>query len=227
MQSTTHLTNLQLKQYDYCLSTKPLANPQIHLISTFPNTQEILDLQHTLQGIQENRTIFIREELPPTSSYDLQAYLSASSHLLSHFDLLILDNPTDFESTVAQIVEQINVVSDKSYLTEKLLARFQVSPLAIPHTNLVLLHTQSSKIKESRFSVVELGQSVPALSMNHQVEDVQRILVMLTGLDEKDEVRELMTAISQSIIENKLYTEIYRTGNRDILYHLLNTIFTD
>ena len=37
----------------------------------------------------------------------------------------------------------------------------------------------------------------------------------------------MMTAISQSLIENNLYTEIYRTGNQEIIYQLLNTIFTE
>ena len=50
---------------------------------------------------------------------------------------------------------------------------------------------------------------------------------MLTKLDESEEVRNLMTAISQSILENNLYTEIYRTGNQEIIYHLLNTIFNE
>ncbi|MFZ1251855.1 MAG: phosphotransferase, partial [Streptococcus suis] len=73
----------------------------------------------------------------------------------------------------------------------------------------------------------ELDNTVPALSMDNQQEDVKRILVMLTPSGEVAEIRELMTAISQSIIENKLYTEIYRTGNQEIIYHLLNSIFTE
>ena len=63
--------------------------------------------------------------------------------------------------------------------------------------------------------------------MTHGREQVKRILVMLTKLDESEEVRNLMTAISQSILENNLYTEIYRTGNQEIIYHLLNTIFNE
>lgn len=63
--------------------------------------------------------------------------------------------------------------------------------------------------------------------MNYQEEKVSRILVMLTRLDESQEMRDLMTAISQSIIENHLYTEIYKTGNKDIIYQLLNQIFTE
>ena len=63
--------------------------------------------------------------------------------------------------------------------------------------------------------------------MTHGREQVKRLLVMLTKLDESEEVRNLMTAISQSILENNLYTEIYRTGNQEIIYHLLNTIFNE
>lgn len=227
VKNTTDLGAVNLEQYDYCLTTKPLSNADIHLISTFPNTQEILELQATLQSIQENRTIFAREEIRSSKQVDLQAYLKASSHLLEYFDLQRLQNKSSFEGTVEQIVDQLSFVSDSSYVTNKLISRFELSPLAIPNTNLALIHTQSSKVSQSQFMVVELENSVSALSMNHQMEEVKRILVMLTSLDENEEMRELMTAISQSIIENKLYTEIYRTGNRDIIYHLLNTIFTE
>lgn len=227
VKSTTDLPHLQLKQYDYCLSTNPLSHEGIDLISTFPNTQEILELQETLQCIQENRTISAREDIRPEVSYDLQAYIQSSSQLLQHFDFDMIDNPAGFEATVYQIIENLSVVTDGDYVAKKILARFETSPLAIPNTNLALLHTQSSKVNSSQFMVVELSQPVQALSMNYQQEEVKRILVMLTKLDENQEMRDLMTAISQSIIENKLYTEIYRAGNRDIIYHLLNTIFTE
>ena len=98
---------------------------------------------------------------------------------------------------------------------------------AIPETNLALLHTYSSKVTKSCFVIFDLENPVQAMSMNHQEEEISRVLVMLTRLNESDEVRDLMTAISQSIIENHLYTEIYKTGNKDIIYQLLNQIFTE
>ena len=99
--------------------------------------------------------------------------------------------------------------------------------MAIPDTHLALLHTHSSKVEQTCFVVFDLATPVTALSMNHQEESISRILVMLTRLDECEEVRHLMTAISQSIIENHLYTEIYKTGNKDIIYQLLKQIFTE
>lgn len=227
VQSTTNLPQLNLEDYDYCLTTKPLPQERIDLISTFPNTEEILDLQETLQAIQENRTVLIREDIREERYYDLQAYLTASSQLLQSFYLTHLGRQSSFEEAVKAIVEELDYVDDRPYLVEKLLSRFSVSPLAIPQTNLALIHTQSSQVTRSQFVITELENSVSALSMNNQLEEVRRILVMLTPIGEGEEVRDLMTAISQSIIENKLYTEIYRTGNQEIIYQLLNSIFTE
>ncbi len=227
VQSTTQLAQLNLEQYDYCLATKPIPQMDIDIISTFPNTKEILELQERLQAIQEHRTVAVREDIVVAKHYDLQAYLKGSSQLLEHFSLYHLENRATFEETVLQIVEQLSCVKDKHYLAKKLISRFEMSPLAIPNTNLALIHTQSSQVSQSQFQIVALHQPVTALSMNNQPETVQRILVMLTKLGEQEEVRELMTAISQSIIENNLYTEIYRTGNQEIIYQLLNTIFNE
>ncbi|WP_261379787.1 BglG family transcription antiterminator [Streptococcus sp. sy010] len=227
VKSTTSLSQIDRNQYDYWLTTKPLPNHDIELISTFPNTQEILSLQKTLQDIQEHRTISRRHDLIPQQAYDLQKYLEASSQLLQHFKLFVLDSPKDFESSVKRIVQDLDFVGDRQYLVNKLLSRFKLSPMAIPNTNLALIHTQSHTVTESQFLIADLTDSVPAVSMNYQNESVRRILVMLTKMGEKEEIRELMTAISQSIIESNLYTEIYRTGNQEIIYQLLNTIFTE
>lgn len=227
IKSTTSLPMVDMSQYDYWLTTRPIPNREIDLISTFPNTQEILDLQDKLQQIQEHRTVADRQDLISKQTYDLQKYLQASSQILQHFKLFQLKNPHTFEESVSQIVAGLDFVTDVDYLVRKLLSRFELSPLAIPNTNLALLHTQSHTVTESHFLIAELTNPVTALSMNHQNEQVHRVLVMLTKVNEQEEIRDMMTAISQSIIENNLYTEIYRTGNQEIIYQLLNTIFTE
>ncbi|HFI0234918.1 TPA: BglG family transcription antiterminator [Streptococcus suis] len=227
VKSSSDLATVDWQQFDYCLTTKPLPHLDLALISTFPSTEEILDLQETLQSIQENRTVQVRESVHISYQYDLQRYLEASSRLLKEFSLTLLDNPASFEETVGVIVAILDGLLDADYLTQKLLERFQASPLAIPQTNLALIHTQSRQVERSQFHIIELSHPVQALSMNHEWEEVRRVLVMMTSPEEQDEVRELMTAISQSIIENKLYTEIYRTGNQEIIYQLLHSIFNE
>lgn len=216
-----------LERYDCIFSTKPLSNSQIEHVSIYPDAKEILRLQEKLETIQANRRVIIREDLPSKPQYDLQKYFLASQELLSRFSFKLADNPDNFEDTVSCLLDDLDGLVDKAYIGQKLLERFKVSPLAIPNTNLALLHTQSSRIEQSTFVIYELNQPVSALSMNHQEEEVSRILIMLTRMDEGPEIRELMTAISQSLIENHLYTEIYKTGNREIIYQLLNQIFTD
>ncbi|MCB5070449.1 HTH domain-containing protein [Streptococcus mutans] len=224
------LAQYETKDKDYyncVLATKPLADKAVKIVSTYPDAKEMLQLQDYLQNVQAHQKIIIRDEQTNRQGYNLQNYFLATQQLLQEFSYQEIDNPADFETSVPKIMETIAAVSDKTYLSSKLLKRFAVSPLAIPETHLALLHTQSSKVITSCFKIYDLKRPVTALSMNYEKETVTRILVMLTRLDETKEMRDLMTAISQSIIENHLYTEIYKTGNKDIIYQLLNQIFTE
>lgn len=187
----------------------------------------MLDLQETLQRVQENRTVRERVVVEEEKSYDLPAYLEASRLLLKRFSLVELPQQESFDQAVAAVVGQLEGILDTAYVSRKLLDRFYQSPLAIPQTNLALLHTQTSQVEASQFMIAQLANAVSSPSMNQEEEAVRRLLVMLTPVGEREEVRDLMTAISQSIIENKLYTEIYRTGNQEIVYQLLNTIFAE
>ena len=227
IQSLVAYHSIDLSRYDYILSTKPLANQEIDVISSFPTVKELLELQEKLQYVQAHRTIVVRDALVPEQNYDLQDYLESSGQILSQFELIPLENEQSFEQTVEQIIQYQKNISDKVYLTKKLLSRFQTSPMAIPNTGLVLLHTQSRKITTSSFTMFDLKQPIIALSMKREKEEVTRCLLMLMPTNASEEVRDLMTAISQSIIENHLYTEIYKTGNQSIIYQMLNTIFNE
>ncbi|MGL6299433.1 BglG family transcription antiterminator [Streptococcus iniae] len=213
--------------YDAILATKLLSHDNIQFVSTYPNPSEMLGLEEFLQDVQINRDVKLRESQNVMMQMDFKDYFNASQLILKRFYLKPLNNRKQFNHTIDDIIQNVDMVSDKEYLTRKLNKRFNESPMAIPETNLALIHTQSSKVMKSVFLVFELENPVFAKSMNGQDELVKRVLVMLTPLEEGDEVRDLMTAISQSIIENHLYTEIYKKANQDIIYQLLNQIFTE
>ncbi|MEX2803940.1 BglG family transcription antiterminator [Streptococcus sp. H31] len=227
VKAVSDFTEQDRKNYDSILSTQLISLQDVKMISVYPDGKELLQLQEYLQDVQAKRDIKIPQDIDLKPSYNFQNYLTASQALLSEFSYKQIENSPRFSETVRMIVREIAHVTDKDYLARKLLKHFEISPLAIPETHLALLHTYSSKIERSCFMVFELQHPVRALSMNHQEEEISRILVMLTRLHESAEVRDLMTAISQSIIENHLYTEIYKTGNKDIIYQLLNQIFTE
>lgn len=225
--SPRRLTAEDWERYDAILSTSPIADERVKSLSLYPDAEETQNLQRYLQTVQENRVIKVRQDSRQSQSYDSSQYLIASQSLLSHFVYQELENSLSFQETIAEVIQSLPHIKDWEHLATKLYNRFKVSPMAIPETHLALLHTYSSQVTASYFAVVELNNPVVAQSMNHTDEEVHRVLVMLTKTEESEEVRKLMTAISQSIIENHLYTEIYKTGNKDIIYHLLNQIFTD
>lgn len=215
-----------VEQYDAVLTTQP-TKEDFYFISIYPDGKELLALQDFLQSVQENRDVVVRSELPIEASFDVQDYLVVSQSLLQHFNVYQVANVGSFEDAVLSVVNVLPGITDYDYLSAKLIQRFEQSPMAIPETGLMLLHTRSSRVKQSGFYICDLEQPVTAISMNRTPEVVTRVLVMLTGISESDTVRELMTAIGQSIIENHLYTEIYKTGNKAIIYQLLNQIFTE
>ncbi|WP_019768830.1 BglG family transcription antiterminator [Streptococcus sobrinus] len=216
-----------LETYDYVLATSPNDYKDVELISIYPNTSEILRLQDRLQAVQIERNQQRDRNIEIVGQTDLQLYLEASQALLERFQLREIRNNFSFEETVGEIIGDLPYISDQDYLTKKLLKRFAISPFAIPETGLVLLHTKSHTVQNSQFMVYQLEHEIEALSMNHEKEKVSRILVMLTKDDSRPVVKELMSAIGQSIIENHLYTEIYKTGNQEIIYQLLNKIFSE
>ncbi|MEQ9809407.1 BglG family transcription antiterminator [Streptococcus jiangjianxini] len=224
--SPSQIEMTAIQQYDAVLTTQPTTE-DFYFIPIYPDGKELLALQDFLQGVQENREVVVRDDLPIEASFDVQDYLVVSQSLLQHFNVYQVANVGSFEEAVATVVSVLPGIADYDYLSAKLIQRFEQSPMAIPETGLMLLHTQSSSVKQSGFYVCELEQPVTAISMNGEPEVITRVLVMLTGISESDTVRELMTAIGQSIIENHLYTEIYKTGNKAIIYQLLNQIFTE
>lgn len=224
---TNGLEERDFDAYDAILSTKLLNDNRIRLVSTFPNPAEILEIEQFLQEVQLNRDVKLRDSDAISNQKNFEDYLSASQLILKEFSLHRIDNSQQFDQTINELINELDFVADKAYLANKLISRFHDSPMAIPDTNLALLHTQSSKTDKSIFRIVELEHPVMAKSMNGQDELVTRVLIMLTRIDEGDEIRDLMTAISQSIIENHLYTEIYKKANYDIIYQLLNQIFTE
>lgn len=224
--SPTKFDETMRKQYDAVLTTQ-LTKEECYFIPIYPDGKELLALQEYLQEIQENRDVIVREDLPLESRFDVQDYLRVSQNLFQHFTVYQVANIGAFEAAVKAVIAILPGISDQQYLADKLIQRFDQSPMAIPETGLMLLHTQSHSVEQSGFYICDLANPVTTISMKRTPETVNRVLIMLTGTGEEDAVRELMTAIGQSIIENHLYTEIYKTGNQAIIYQLLNHIFTE
>ena len=127
---------------------------------------------------------------------------------------------------VKQVVNDVNV-KDSQSLVSLLKDRFEETHLAIPETQLTLLHGVHSSVNAPLFKIYDLSQSIEVIAMNRQPLEVKRILLLLSPPEVPEDVAYLLGKISSSIIENKLYTSIYNSGNYDIVSELLRKIITD
>jgi mannitol operon transcriptional antiterminator len=127
---------------------------------------------------------------------------------------------------VKQVVNDVNVKGSQS-LVSLLKDRFEETHLAIPETQLALLHGVHSSVNAPLFKIYDLSQSIEVIAMNRQPLEVKRILLLLSPPEVPEDVAYLLGKISSSIIENKLYTSIYNSGNYNIVSELLRKIITD
>ncbi|WP_259458803.1 BglG family transcription antiterminator [Streptococcus iniae] len=126
--------------YDAILATKLLSHDNIQFVSTYPNPSEMLGLEEFLQDVQINRDVKLRESQNVMMQMDFKDYFNASQLILKRFYLKPLNNRKQFNHTIDDIIQNVDMVSDKEYLTRKLNKRFNESPMAIPETNLALIH---------------------------------------------------------------------------------------
>ncbi len=65
------------------------------------------------------------------------------------------------------------------------------------------------------------------MAMDHQMIKINRVLLLLAPPEVPEYVSYLLGKLSSSIIENKLYTRIYDSGNYEIVSELLREIIIE
>lgn len=101
------------------------------------------------------------------------------------------------------------------------------SPLAIPNTGIILLHTTDSSIKTPSVELYNLEKKIPAIGMDRQPTEVNRMILMLAPEEMDELTADFLGAISSSIIEREDYTKLYQKGSYFDLKELLEYISVD
>ena len=111
-------------------------------------------------------------------------------------------------------------------LAEVIKTRFEETHLAIPDTGMALFHGVHHSIKAPYFGIFDLQTNIEVMAMNQSKISIHRALLLLAPTDVDNDVAYLLGKISSSIIENKLYTTIYNSGNFAVVIELLRQIVT-
>ena len=226
-----------LRKIDLIQSSKSVDKNQYDVIFTTEKELDYLyvsrdldqknldEIRHKLRIIQQNIDPSSSEE-PQKSFVNLNELFKVGNKLLASFEVTAIKNRADLTDVVKQVVKDVNV-KDSGSLVSLLKDRFEETHLAIPETQLALLHGVHSSVNAPLFKIYDLSQSIEVIAMNRQPLEVKRILLLLSPPEVPEDVAYLLGKISSSIIENKLYTSIYNSGNYDIVSELLRKIITD
>ncbi|KST92908.1 Mannitol operon activator BglG family [Lactococcus lactis subsp. lactis] len=193
----------------------------------------ILD-QNNLENIRVQLRL-IQNKIKRLPAFELEEHkknLNASDlfliggEMLESFEILPLLNKPELKDTIKQIVKVISP-QNKDVLVPLIEERAKKTHLAIPETNIALLHAAHSSIKRPIFKIFDLSQPIEGVAMDHQAIQIGRILLLLSSSKVPEYVSFLLGKISSSIIENNLYTRIYDSGNYKLISELLSEIIIE
>ncbi|WP_285140630.1 BglG family transcription antiterminator [Lactococcus petauri] len=212
-----------LEHYDVVFTTEKELN--YIYVSRILDQKNTDDIRHQLRVIQQEARKANKED-EPRHTVDLSRLFSISNTLLEQFSLETLENPPHLQAVIELIVQRLGF-SEKEGLARLLLERFEATHLAIPDTNIALLHGLHGTVPYPLFKIYDLEERIEVIAMNQEKISVNRVLLLLAPPEVDHYTTYLLGRISSSIIENKLYTKIYDSGNQEVVEELLKTIMTE
>ena len=224
------------EEYDIVISTSilPGYNGTYILVSPLLLEEEVKQLKEAFSHIEKKKrqknTYNSNNEWMLEDTYEeTMHFMEQINQLLDRFFIQELDNPNTVSETIRSLFPYFpeGLVTDEEVVHRRLLKRYEQAPIGIPHTNMGLFHTTSSLVSKPIFCIFNLKQPLTIDGMDRQPVDLSRMLVMLapSPIQEKDGI--LLGKISGAIIMNDLNTEIFRSGNKEIVYQLLAKILIE
>lgn len=206
------LTEVDVDQYEIIFSTIALSgfNYDYTLINPILDDKEIETIKHRLSQyprMEKIKTDAIHPLKPTVSFSKIKNLIKLADQVIADFE--VIEIAEEFDSVPDYIDSYFN--EDKE-LQVKLKKRLQNSPLAIPDSGIMLLHTTDEQYEQPVLKLHHLKHPLEAMGMDRQPTQVDCIIVML-GAETMDELTtEFLGKISSSIIEEEDYMKIYQTG---------------
>lgn len=218
--------NFDKTHYDVIFTTEK-GSDYIYINHTIEQ-KNLDDIRRKLRVIQQSR-VPINSSDPPSGKkffVNLSQLFSISNGILTDFKITEIDDFKNLLDVISQIVALVN--SNQPEILAKILKqRFDETHLAIPETKIALLHGIHDSIERPIFQIFDLSHEIEVLAMNRKMIKVKRMLLLISPPDVTDYAAYLLSKISSSIIETKLYTAIYNSGNYVVISELLRQIISE
>lgn len=228
----SEMNQLDYKSYDLILATVFLPGFQLpyKVISPLLLEDEITEIKEYIKTLHPDKTIETTVEplQEPSEAFgEIYETMRVANNLLQNFDVKAIQAQETIEQTLAEIIEPLQgtIVSDAQLVTEKVIKRYLVAPIGVPKTNFALFHCADKHVKEPLFTIYDLDQKFLIQGMDKKSIELTRVLLLLAPDPMPESQQSLLGKISSSVIESDLNTEIYKFGNKEIIYQLLSSLF--
>lgn len=210
------------ENYDIIFSTQ--SQTKYTKVDKVLNQENLDAIRKHLREIQRYQTP--RKFNDYTSNYmQLPQLFQMSNEIIENFEILKIKNKGRFRDVILQMTKK--VFSENAHVLAYLLEQnFLRTPFGLPDTNIALLHGIHESVITPYFGIFDLSTAMSVIAMDKSRIKVERLLLLLGPKKVENDTQYLLGKISSSIIENKLYTAIYQSGNAILVRELLGKILT-
>lgn len=235
--SLLDLEEMNMNGYDLIISTIPL-DPQplphlvVHPFLNEEDTGAVLRAADSIYRQQSRAGVSVKRREAhetPLNLYEIQLCVDLTVQMYHRFYMREVAGGQNAEQAVHWIMNEIkkeNIVQDAGRIAEEIWEK-QAKGFAIPETNVALFHTRSALVNEPSLTLWELEAPEALTSMDGKTTDVDRILVMLAPEQERREVFELMSAISEEMLMNPDRLDVLRSGEENDIQKHIDEVFRE
>ncbi|SDW37574.1 transcriptional antiterminator, BglG family [Marinococcus luteus] len=235
--SLLDLEEMNMDGYDLIISTIPL-DPQplphlvVHPFLNEEDTKAVLRAADSIYRQQSRAGVSVKRKEAhetPLNLYEIQLCVDLTVQMYHRFYMRKVAGGQNAEQAVHWIMDEIkkeNIVQDAGSVAKEIWEK-QAKGFAIPGANVALFHTRSALVNEPSLTLWELEAPQALTAMDGSTTDVDRILLMLAPEQERKEVFELMSTISEEMLMNPERLDVLRSGEENDIQKHIDEVFRE
>ncbi|WP_139184733.1 BglG family transcription antiterminator [Alteribacillus persepolensis] len=238
--SVLELENIDESNYDLVISTVDITHEQLPSITVNPfltkeDAARVKSLIHQLelkkhipyeQDIQAgNETRSAERDIE-----SIQLYSWTMIRLLQQFDVYRPAFVQDVYSALEEVCHNLKerqLITSAGKTAQALWERHKAGGMAIPNTRLALFHTRGTFVSAPCFVIQVLPQSVYLPSMDGTLTEVKHLLLLLAPDNEEVEVYEVLSAVSEQIIQTDQSIQTFASGDKQRIQSFMAQSFRE
>ncbi|KXS50230.1 BglG family transcription antiterminator [Halanaerobium congolense] len=222
--STLDFDNQEIENMnlDLIISTVAIPESKVPVIVVNPllnekQQQAINDflLSHQAKKQNNNKQITLKEKLEMINNYN-QGILE----VLNNFQLQNNYDYQNIEKLIKDAAQMLTPLEEKRKGIEADLSlREEKGSTVLKHNQIMLLHCQSSAVKELYFAVIRPESTFKIQTEADKKTEIKIVILMAAPLKGSIQGREVLSEISHLLIENQDFIEAVKSGSKEDIYY--------